>query len=126
MLSPFGRRKITILPILLLRYRYIIILNIILEYLDDNNYKGLRRLKKIALQTMSHDRFDVINNSLKTKRKIGTMTSCFSRSIIYCRRRQYYFKRVLRCVQRCLDSRRSVILLLWSFTCVETKREVYS
>jgi len=51
---------------------------------------------------MSHDRFDVINNSLKTKRKIGTMTSCFSRSI-YCRRRQYYFKRVLRCVQRCLD-----------------------
>jgi len=52
---------------------------------------------------MSHDRFDVINNSLKTKRKIGTMTSCFSRSILYCRRRQYYFKRVLRCVQRCFD-----------------------
>jgi hypothetical protein len=30
---------------------------------------------------MSHDRFDVINNSSKTKRKIGTMTGCFSRNI---------------------------------------------
>lgn len=89
--------------ILLSHYRYLHYNSYILEYLDGNNYKGLRRLKKIALQTiMSHDRFDVINNSLKTKRKIGTMTSYFSLSILYCRRRQYYFKRVLRCVQQCL------------------------